>query len=393
MRIFIHIILLLGLGIFFSFIFFSTKGTGDVNYWQEMIHNGRKYGFSQGYMQNKGYYPPLSSTILVGSDKLMDILGTSPIIEIKLTVLIFLLVTVIVYYTITKNFILSIFFLLSLFLSSLGLIYLDILFAPFLLLSFFSLKHDRIILSAVFFAISFMIKWQPLILYPFIIIYLSGISSSKISKFKIKNIIQFIVTTFLISSILILLYQNEVILAFFRTISTNSLSANALNFNWIITYLIELIFPSLFGGLVNGLVKPIILTPAIFNLLPKIIFIFFYSLILFRFIKEKKDFYHFVVYCLIGFLSYFEFNTEVHENHLFTANILSFILIYSTSDIIYLLWPLIFNINLFIFYGLGGQGMFFSRVIGGIDISVVFAALSVIIFFYFLKRLINKQIF
>src|SRR3954451_15537259 len=61
-------------------------------------------------------------------------------------------------------------------LSGLCLGYLDVCVAPWLILAFWAFRSKHDVLGTVFFLLACLIKWQPLIVAPFVAIYLFKIS-------------------------------------------------------------------------------------------------------------------------------------------------------------------------------------------------------------------------
>ena len=83
---------------------------------------------------------------------------------------------------------------------------------------------------------------------------------------------------------------------------------------------------------------------------------------------------------MLGYLSYFLFNTSVHENHLFPIACLAWILVFIDSNQLVraLNFSLAANINLFLFFGVFGQRI--PCVIAGVDITLWFALANVGLF-------------
>jgi hypothetical protein len=100
--------------------------------------------------------------------------------------------------------------------------------------------------------------------------------------------------------------------------------------------------------------------------------------------KEEKTFKNLLLFSIIGHLSYFIFNTGVHENHLFIASALSLILFIIDRKYLPLTITIIIadNLNLFLFFGIDGKDFPFNRVIG-VDITLIFAIIYLSTFLYF----------
>src|SRR5690606_2440813 len=90
---------------------------------------------------------------------------------IHLSILFNLLLSTFVFYKITRNISITIVFYFVFFYPSIILKYLDINYTPYLLISLFFLSRKYFFWFGVFFTIAALIKWQPLILAPFLAIY------------------------------------------------------------------------------------------------------------------------------------------------------------------------------------------------------------------------------
>ncbi len=120
-------------------MFFQTPGTADVSVWLNLVHNTNQYGIIGGYEATADTlaHPPGMGLISFISSKMTTSLGLSEFMGIKVSVYVFLLLTLIIIYVITKNYYLCIVSYLLLMINSLGLVYLDIYFTPFLILGLF----------------------------------------------------------------------------------------------------------------------------------------------------------------------------------------------------------------------------------------------------------------
>jgi hypothetical protein len=112
----------------------------------------------------------------------------------------------------------------------------------------------------------------------------------------------------------------------------------------------------------------------------KILFYLSYAAILIAFVLQKKTFRQLLVYSMLGYLSYFLFNTGVHENHLFPIACLAWILVLIDSGQLLraINLSIAANINLFLFAGAFGQGV--RCVIAGVDITLLFALANIGLF-------------
>jgi len=274
--------------------------------------------------------------------------------------------------------------------------YLDILFAPFLILSFLYLYKEKYFLFTILFSLASLMKYQPLIIAPFILLFLIKINKiSEIKKIEWLNLIKKVfVPGFLIILLIFMVFGKHLFISFIAATKHNFLSGNALNFNWVFTYFLKIFFSDKFGSLNDGLIQYIIVDNIKVILLPKILFYVFYILSLIAFFRIKeKNMEKLTVYSILGYLSYFVFNTGVHENHLFIICLLFGILMWLNDNfkLYSIIWLFISNINLIVFYGFYGSGLQLNRIILGIDITLIFSIFNVLMFIIFFLTIQNSS--
>lgn len=137
-------------------------------------------------------------------------------------------------------------------------------------------------------------------------------------------------------------------------------------------------------------------------------FIITYTIIFIMYFKQKeKSFENFLLYTTAAFLSYFILNKGVHENHLHIAVIMLLLLYWENKKyfIDMLMWGILFNINMIVFYGFDGRGFnrydltalqnpFTSyRVVDYLDLSLLFSFVCVAVYFIFIYKYILKRNF
>jgi hypothetical protein len=159
--------------------------------------------------------------------------------------------------------------------------------------------------------------------------------------------------------------------------SEGFLSANALNLPWVAGFLYKLLFSYSFSR--QDELQA--LGPSSIYLLPfKIIFWIFYGLVVILAICKDKSFQCCLLFSIVGCVTYVIWNAGVHENHMFVAVILAYMLMlhkYTPEHwAITIILAAMLNINMFVFYGVTGTELQ-SRVVG-IDLSVTLAMLYVI---------------
>ncbi len=367
--------------------FFFSPGTGDVTIWETWMREIASYGVIGGFAHTGTDYPPLAFVILGAVVRCAQAFGVTELLVLKCSLLLFLFTTAVCFYWFTRNLVLSAALELSLVLNSVALGYLDIYFAPFLIAGLFLLRRQHLIGGFFFYAISCSIKWQPLIIAPFVCLYVlstAGEQSSGTARIKTK------VAPFAWSAVLVIptlgLFGAPAVFDSFRRATTyhRFLSGYALNLAWIHTWLLHLFRPEKYGSLQNGAIdifiarEPLVIWP------DKILFYLSYAAVLFVFARQAKTFQRLIIYSMLGYLAYFSFNTGVHENHLFLVCCLAWVLVFLEPEQLVrcINFSIAANANLFLFYGVFGQRV--NPVIAGLDITLLFALANLCLFGGFL---------
>jgi len=375
-----------------ALLFQHSPGTSDVNIWQQWAYHVDTYGVVQGYQFNHADYPPLSSVVIfcaVRVGRLLDMVAFS---SIKWSIILFLFFTTFLFWFWTKDLYTTLMLHFALLLNSVALGYIDIYFAPFLVLSFWALKQRKLALFSVFFAIACLTKWQPLIIAPFIVLYILDLRQAE--RWKLSSLLRIFIRLLAPGAVLLGLTLSifgfsPTWEAFRASLSHHYLSGNALNFNWILTHFLHVLKPGEFGGLIEGQANYIVTDSLQITLFSRLLFYAFYFIILVRFFRAEKSFENLIVFSVIGFLAYFTFNIGVHENHLFLVTILGVALLWLNKNTVTSVLTLVLmnNINLFLFYGIDGK-LRFSRVVGGIDTALLFSIFNVGFILYWLMQII-----
>jgi hypothetical protein len=385
-------LLLLAATTIVAFALINSPGTTDMLVWLKWMFMIEKFGVVKAFILENEFYPPISYLILwvvAGTAKTFRV---ESFLTIKWSLFLAFLISSATFYHFSRDFLKTAFFQISVMLSSVALAYLDIYYAPFLIVSLWALNNDKVELFAFFFTIAFLIKWQPVVLLPFIIVYILEVDSiSSLKRIDYKKILRGLIPALVVIGIVFLIFGKALVSSLLSasmlgesTVMDPAVSANALNVNWIVTFFMHLKNPESYGGLPGGLINHIRLKSAFIPILviPKFVAFAFYAFIFFRFVRLKKSFTDLLLYSLLAYLSYFTFYIGVHENHLFVACILT-ALLYGLDKkyfTLFLLWSLASNINMVLFYGFTGGGPGFNRVIGGFDTSLFFAALNFVFF-------------
>jgi len=364
--------------------FLYSPGTGDVSIWRTWIDQMWAFGLVGGFVHSGTDYPPLALIILATVARCADAFGIAVFLALKWSLFIFLLATAASFYWFSRNLILTAALELSLILNSVALGYLDIYFAPFLIAAFFCLQRGHFKIGVLMFAISCSIKWQPLLIAPFVCIYVMAAAGEGLSgrDKAYKRIIPFIIAALVVVLPMVMIFGAGAIINSLQSAMTrhNFISGYALNFGWLHTWALHLWAPEKYGSLQNGEVGLIQTRDALLMLPEKILFYLSYAAILIAFALQKKTFRRLIVYSMLGYLSYFLFNTGVHENHLFPIACLAWILVFiDSSQLVRAInFSIAANINLFVFFGIFGQRV--PCVIAGVDITLLFALMNIGLF-------------
>ena len=364
--------------------FFFTPGTADLETWARWMREIDTNGLIAGFAHSDTDYPPLSFVLLAAVSRSAIALEVSRFVVLKCSILLFLFATTGCFYLFTRNFLLTAALEFSLILNSMALGYLDIYVAPFLIAGLFLLQRGSLKLGLVLFTIGCFTKWQPLIIAPFVCLYVLGNAKEravdKTTKLK-TQIIPFALAAGIIALPLLLIFGWKIFDSLHRAMTYHIfLSAYGLNLSWIHTWLLHLLQPEKYGALQDGMIG--IFQTRDFSVIwpEKILFYLSYAALLIAFFRRQKTFERLIVYSILGYLAYFVFNTSVHENHLFLVCCLGWILAFIDSGQLVrcINLSIAANANLFLFYGVFGQRL--SSVIFGIDITLFFAIANICLF-------------
>jgi hypothetical protein len=372
-----------------SLLLLNSPGTSDMGIWLSWSDNLDRLGLVRGFAANHADYPPLTSAILLGAVRLFEMVDVRPFVAIKLSIGVFLSLTTLVFWRWTKDLTASVGLFLALTLNSLLLAYVDIYYAPALLLGWWALKRGRMALFSICFTAACLTKWQPLIIAPFLLVY--ALARQEPTAGKHEKLARLALPPVIMGAVALLIFGLPPVWEALRASFSHAyLSGNALNFNWILTHLLRVFSPEKFGGLVDGRADYIVTAEAGITLWPRLVFGLFYAASLVIFIwRREKTFANTLHFALLGFLAYFTFNVGVHENHLFVAALLAAALAWLEPGrrLEMLVVTLIFNINMYTFYGSSGPGLAFDRVIfHRVDMALPLACFNVVFFLYLFAR-------
>ena len=163
--------------------FFNTPGSMDVSaYWSKWMDYAVQSGIVKGYALQEDMYPPFALILQICLKGICPALSNFQVL--RLVNIFSLLLTVLVLQVTYKNSKVSLLSFFGLMLS-MNLGYLDIELCPFIILSFYFLTKKKYVSSGIFFTLLCLIKFQPLIIMPYVCIFFVDILRSGRYKFKI----------------------------------------------------------------------------------------------------------------------------------------------------------------------------------------------------------------
>jgi hypothetical protein len=273
---------------------------------------------------------------------------------------------------------------LSLTLNAVALGYTDAHFAPPLLLALWALSRDRFALAGALLACGFLVKWQPLIVAPFFVVWAAA-HGDRAWRPSLARVAAFGAGSLGVVALTLLVFGATLFVTLRDALTHAYLSGNALNVNWIYTWLLHVLRPDAFGPLAYGpsalrnetlliaTADPLLILPQ------RLVFTCCYVWCLLRVARPGASFADFVRFSFLGFLAYCMLATGVHENHFFAAVLLAAALagLEPRSWPIFAAWAVAANLNLWAFYGLRGRP---PQIDGIVGLSVLLAACNVVLF-------------
>jgi hypothetical protein len=362
---------LLAVVIAISSLLLRSPGTVDVFTWAVWLKRLEPLGLTELYSRFHIDYPPGSFSLLALSK---GVFAGSDFWAIKLLIGVFLLGTAAVAALWVRDVAAATVMIAALTVNALGLGYLDVLYAVPLLLAFWALQQDRLALFSAFFAAACLIKWQPLVLAPLLVIFLLRSLVGERGSLQVRRLIAAVVPGLSVCVVVALAFGVGPITSSIDEALTNRVfSGTALNFGWLLT---ALHLGSFDGGTVTYVFVSDV--PSWMPILTRSLFALAMIAILVAFWRGTRSFEQLMAASIASVVAYFAFNTGVHENHLFLACLFSVIGLWLLPS---LRMPLLVVIamlqtNLIAFYGVTGA-LPYARTLGGIDVTVPLATLVV----------------
>ena len=381
-----------------ALVLIHTRGTTDVTrYWMVWADKILKFGFVDGYREIGMDYPPLTSQVLGFAVWVGGLVGATNLLSIKISALLALLASTAIFWRVTQHYWAAILFFVAVMLHSAGDGYLDIYYAPLLIGALTALRNNRFGWFSLFYAIACLFKWQPLIIGPFLGIYIwrkmnDGTHSQ---RDRLSIVIQCLTPPLLAGLAAILIFGAQPLgHALYLTFTMHKmLSAFALNLPWVVSHTLEVVMPERFGSLNAGEAHILNNAPNGVQLALRLLFVGVYGLLMLRAWTRSLSFTTTVSYCLAGFMTYCLLSTGVHENHMFIAVLLALYL-FSMSEISVetVIWvAVMLNVNLYLFYS--GDGILAKlprNLFGVVDTALLASIFNCVVYgawvFGYLRR-------
>jgi hypothetical protein len=357
------------------FAFLNTQAMHEMSTWVRWATLAQAIDPVYAYHNEPNAYPPGTVSVLFMA--LSATPGLDPELSIKLLLALFsALVSCSLGYWL-KSWAIAYFSLIFFWVSSVMLGHLDVLYALPLVFSLWALSRKSWMAASFFFGVSTLLKWQPVIILPFIGIYLLyevlGCEGGRARLLLVAQIVLPFIIVYLIT------FQ---VFGFSYLLSSVSgatqqdmLSGNALNLGWVLTFFVTDSPDDMVASgytYVDG-------APDWMPILLRLLFVSTYLFLTFLFVRSSKSFISLLIFSQAGVLAYVLFAAGVHQNHLTLAVPLAFILgslvrplTYQSGVVVAMAF-----FNLVVFYGFNGQPLAPMPEVGGIDFTVWLAIVYV----------------
>jgi len=355
----------------------ATHGTPDVDIWLSWTDTLLAHGPRAGFEATATDYPPGSLLILWMVGLLAQAGVFDPRLGIKWLVFGFLFANSLVLLLGSRRPALVAATHGALVLSAIGLGYLDVLFAPFVTGAVWAARANRVDLMMILLASACLMKWQPLLVLPFAAIYAIRQGDVLSRADWTRGMRVGLAVTLAIALVVIAMFGTVVFESFYRASRHHSMSSFGANVLWVATWWLERDSPerAAAGGIVSvvGASRPML---RVLTLVTVVL----YGWLLRRYWKTADPtLTGWLRFSLLGYLVYWMLSAGVHENHLFLASLLAFLLWW--QDVLW--WrvavavALAANLNLVAFYGWTGYTT--RTLAAGIDVTVWVAAFNVVL--------------
>ena len=369
----------------------KLPGTADVVIWNAWVEQLNEHGFIAGYNAGVGYMiqPPLGMLLLWTSYEAPALLGIPKHLWPELgftgygvSLWLSLIVATLLVLRFSKQLWITIAFQGCFLLNSVVYGYFDLWGIIPLLLAVHAFSEDRDDTGVVWAVVASLIKWQFLLLLPFIFLYVVRKEDAVAASWqkKLRPMARLVAPSAVVLGVVLLILGRGTVSAFLGGLDHPVLSGQALNTSWLLTWVLHVWRPESYGTLEEGLIEVVRTRDTRIMAVIQGLVIGSYGLALWRCGRQAATLNNLLRYALAGYLAYFLFNKGAHENHLVPAILLAGCLAWYQPQWRWglTLVALLANVNLLVFYTLGGSDRGPSRVIAGVDSTLPLAIFSVV---------------
>jgi hypothetical protein len=369
--------------------FWNTSGTPDVAIWLGWMETFLAEGPRRGYEAIAADYPPGAPLLLWMAGHAGAAVGADPRVAIKALVLLFLAATTAVTFAATRQPSAAAFAHAALATSALGLVYLDILFAPFVLAAIWAGRSGRPALMSNLLLAGCLMKWQPLLIAPFAAVHIIKQRAALPRREWQATRRSAVLTAAIAIGVLIALFGLPVIDSLYRASRHGTLSSFGANLPWLLTWWLER--TSADRAAAGGIISIVDASRPALRVLSAVTLVAYAAVLRAYWRSTDPTVAGWVRHALAGYLVYFMCSAGVHENHLFLASLLGIALWMLDGR---WLWvaaatTVSANLNLVTFYGWGGYVE--RRMLAGVDASVWLALANVGLFAVAGARLLSDR--
>jgi hypothetical protein len=346
-----------------TFLLRDARGTSDVEIWLGWAAAIRADGVRQAYEAIESDYPPGGPAFVAAAIAAAPSLGLTPVEGLKLSLTAILAVAATLVFFTTRSLGIATAFYAACLLNVVGLLYLDILTAPFLVVAFAAARRGHWPQLLFWLSCAMAVKYQPVLLLPFALIFV--VKRLQSSPTRRAEWWPWIVAIGVLWGALVAVFgPSSLIDSFTKASRHNTLSSFGANPLWVMTWL--------FQAANGGATEIVEIVPASRPMLRVLMLVSvgLYAYVLRRYWRTGDgSFASFCRFTLCGFLVYTLVSAGVHENHLFTASLIAILL---AGDSRRWTWTaaavaIAANVNLLAFYGWTG---YIDRQVIGIDLTV-----------------------
>jgi len=360
-----------GIVVILAALLVLTPGTVDVDVWARWLHRVDLLGIRGAYRQTWLDYPPGALVALT----VFDALPGDTVVITKALAAVCLVATAVLLVVWFRTLDAATVAIAALALNGLGLAALDLTYAPWLVAALMMLHRGRLGWCSALFATACAFKWQPLLLLPYLAVYVIGLVMAAPRARRAGMVARAVVPGAAVAcAVAATLGARASASSFRHAISHDILSGKALNLGWIATGFAD--------GMrwLHGPVR-VIRTDGVAPWIPiamRSLLVVLTAVVVVAFWRGARTFGQLLVAGISGVLVYVTCNLGVHENHLFVACVLAVIALWIVPRFRVELTAVIVlaNVNLLVFYGPGVTG--WPRTIGAVDVTVPLAAVAVL---------------